>query len=115
MASNAAAPDLDRDQLLATLQRAAESAIGALDPRDRLRLSYYYVQDLTLAQIGRLLGESEATASRKLDRTRADLRKRIEESLRNSNRLSDAQVKLCFDYAREQWPFDLSAALTKGP
>ena len=109
------APDPDRDQLLVTLQRAVESAIASLDPRDRLRLSYYYTQDLTLAQIGRLLGESEATASRKLDRTRADLRKRIEESLRNAHRLSDAQIQLCFDYAREQWPFDLSAALTKGP
>ncbi len=51
-------------------------------PRDRLRLAYYYVDDLTLAQIGKLLGEHEATVSRKLERTRADLKRCVEVALR---------------------------------
>lgn len=108
-------PDPDRTRLLGVLQSVVTSAITSLDPRDRLRLSYYYVQDLTLAQIGRLLGEHEATVSRKLDRTRSSLRQRIEEALRKDQRMSDAQVQLCFDYAREEWPFDLTGALAKGP
>jgi len=81
-----------------------------------LRLALYYVQDLTLAQIGRLLGEHEATASRHLDSTRRELRRRVEEILRAENGLSDAQVRLCFTYAVEEWPFDLTAPLEKsGP
>lgn len=107
--------DLDRAGLLECMQGVVSSCLQALEARDRLRLSYYYVQDLTLAQIGRLLGEHEATVSRKLDRTRRDLREQIETALRQQAKLSSAQVELCFAYAREQWPFDLSAALSKGP
>lgn len=107
--------DCDRDRLLHVLQTVLQAALRALHPRDRLRLSYYYVQDLTLAQIGRLLGEHEATVSRKLDRTRAHLRGQIERTLREQQRLSDAQVQLCFDYARENWPFDLTETLQRGP
>jgi RNA polymerase sigma-70 factor (ECF subfamily) len=102
-------PDPDRPRYIGLMQSALTAALDALDPRDRLRLSYYYVQELTLAQIGRLLGEHEATASRKLDRTRRDLRKQVERSLREASRLSDAQVELCFQYAVEEWHFDLPA------
>jgi len=107
--------DPDRARLVNSLQHAVTGCIGKLEPRDRLRLSYYYTQDLTLAQIGRLLGEHEATVSRKLDRTRAELRKQIEAALRVERNLSAAQIEQCFEYAREQWPFDLSQALSKGP
>lgn len=113
--SSAHAPDPDRARLLGVLQIVVTSAIGSLEPRDRLRLSYYYVLELTLAQIGRLLGEHEATVSRKLERTRGGLRQRIEDALRKDQRMSDAQVQLCFDYAREEWPFDLTGTLSKGP
>lgn len=109
------APDPERTRYLALLQAALTTALAALEPRDRLRLSYYYVQDLTLAQIGRLLGEHEATVSRKLDRTRRDLRKEVESALANDpHRLSEAQLQLCFEYAREEWPFDLTGVLSRG-
>ena len=42
------------------------AAIAALAPRDRLRLACYYAQEMTLAQIGRLTREHEATVSRQL-------------------------------------------------
>lgn len=105
--------DPDRARYLSLLQVALTAALGALAPRDRLRLAYYYVQDLTLAQIGRLLGEHEATASRHLERTRKDLRKQVEQALRADKRLSDAQISLCYEYAVEEWPFDLTRALSQ--
>lgn len=105
--------DPDRARYLSLLQVALTAVLSALPPRDRLRLAYYYVQDLTLAQIGRLLGEHEATSSRQLDRTRRDLRKQVERALRAEKRLSDAQISLCFEYAIEEWPFDLTRALSK--
>ncbi|MCL5287046.1 MAG: sigma-70 family RNA polymerase sigma factor [Acidobacteria bacterium] len=105
--------DPDRARYLSLLQVALTAALAALAPRDRLRLAYYYVQDLTLAQIGRLLGEHEATASRHLERTRRELRKQVDAALRDEKRLSDAQIRLCYEYAMEEWPFDLTRALSE--
>jgi RNA polymerase sigma-70 factor (ECF subfamily) len=107
-----AATDPDRTRYLALLQAALSEALAALEPRDRLRLAYYYVDELTLAQIGRLVGEHEATVSRKLDRARLEVRKHVESALRQKKRLSEAQVRLCYEYAQEEWPFDLTGALS---
>jgi RNA polymerase sigma factor (sigma-70 family) len=49
--------DPERTKYLAILQAALTVALGSLDPRDRLRLAYYYADDRTLAEIGRLLNE----------------------------------------------------------
>jgi RNA polymerase sigma-70 factor, ECF subfamily len=107
-----APPDPERDAYLAIMQACVTAALRDLAPRDRLRLAYYYVDDLTLAQIGKLLGEHEATVSRKLERTRADLKRCVEDALREEKQLTEAQLKLCFEYARQQWPFDLTRALS---
>ena len=101
-------PDIDRRRYLALVQGALTGAISGLDARDRLRLSLYYAHEMTLRAIGRVLGESEATASRKLDRTRRGLREAIERRLREKQRLSDAEIALCFDYARTDPAFDLA-------
>jgi RNA polymerase sigma-70 factor (ECF subfamily) len=107
-----AALDPDRDRYLALMQAVLTSALRTLEARDRLRLAYYYVQDLTLAQIGRLMGEHEATVSRKLERTRQELKKRVRNALRDEKRLSDAQIEMCYEYAREEWHYDLTEALS---
>jgi RNA polymerase sigma-70 factor, ECF subfamily len=102
--------DPERQRYLAILQATLEVVLGALAPRERLRLAYYYVEGLTLREIGRLMGEHEATVSRKLERTRRDLGQQIDSALRE-RKLSDAQLRLCYDYAREEWPFDLTLRL----
>ena len=112
--SAASSPDPERNCYLAILQAVLTAALDALEPRDRLRLAYYYVEGLTLAEIGRLLGEHEATVSRKLERTRREIRKRVEGALRQEKKLSAAQLQLCYEYAREEWPFDLTRALSPG-
>jgi hypothetical protein len=70
------------------------------------------VDGLTLAQIGKLLGEHEASVSRKLNRARQSIRKSVEEALVKEKRLSREQLGLCFQYAQEEWPFDLTRALS---
>jgi RNA polymerase sigma-70 factor, ECF subfamily len=107
-------PDPERNRYLAILQAVLTVALDALEPRDRLRLAYYYVEGLTLAEIGRLVGEHEATVSRKLERTRREIRKRVEGALRQEKKMSAAQLQLCYEYAREEWPFDLTRALSPG-
>jgi RNA polymerase sigma-70 factor (ECF subfamily) len=112
--SVASSPDPERNRFLAILQAALTAALDALAPRDRLRLAYYYVEGLTLAEIGRLVGEHEATVSRKVERTRREIRKHVEAALRQEKKLSAAQLQLCYEYAREEWPFDLTRALSPG-
>jgi RNA polymerase sigma factor (sigma-70 family) len=104
-------PDVDRGRLLPTVRAAFKASIAALEPRDRLRLSLYYTQDLTLAAIGRTIGESEATASRKLDRTRRDLRAAVERRLREGHGMTEREVRESFEYARTDPAFDVARAL----
>jgi RNA polymerase sigma factor (sigma-70 family) len=84
--------DPERGRIVAIVGRALRSAIGELDARARLRLKAYYEQDLTLAQIGRLTGEHEATVSRQLARARRALRSAIERQLRGDCGLTDAEA-----------------------
>jgi RNA polymerase sigma-70 factor, ECF subfamily len=95
------AADPERDRLSGLAQQALDTAIDALDAKDRLRLRLYYGKDLTLARIGRLLGESEATVSRKLERARRTIRDEVASILRQRYGLSAAAVQLCFEYAAE--------------
>ena len=106
------APDPARPRHLALLRRALGRAVARLADRDRLRLSYYYVQELTLLQIGRALKEHEATASRQLARTRRAIREDVERQLREEAGLKDAQIAECFECAAEDaGPLDLKQML----
>ena len=88
--------DPDRPRFHVIVKLALLRAIGALPDRDRLRLGCYYREDLTLAQIGRALGEHEATVSRHLTRTRRAIRTAVEECLRSEHGLSDGEIAECF-------------------
>jgi RNA polymerase sigma factor (sigma-70 family) len=108
---SAVPPDPERHRFAALAQAALSAAILALSAPDRLRLSAYYLQRLTLAQIGRLVGEHEATVSRKLDRIRRDLRTAVENDLRVAHGLNEAQVEACLDSAQDDTGFDLDELL----
>ncbi len=108
-------PDPEHPRLLKIFAAVLRTAIAALLPRDLLRLAYYYRDELTLKQIARLMDEHESTVSRKLERTRAELRKKVEDALRNTHRLSDEQIRLCYDHAGEDAPIDLAAAISAAP
>jgi RNA polymerase sigma-70 factor, ECF subfamily len=58
-----------------------DQALATLDGESRTILSAYYLDGRKLAEIGRLLGFHEATASRKLDRITKALRKSIRDGL----------------------------------
>jgi RNA polymerase sigma-70 factor len=107
-------PDLDRTRLIAALERSLREALNALSPEDRLRLSYYYVQNLTLAQTAALIGEHESSASRNLARARTAIRDRVTRTLRREYHFSDDQISQCFEYATGDWSFDLGRVLALG-
>lgn len=93
-----AAPDPDRAALVPRVHRALRTAIAALSPRDRLRLRSYHVAGLTLAQVGRITSEHEATVSRQLSRTRRELRGAADRQLRDQG-LTEAQVARALELA----------------
>ncbi len=114
-ATSSGAADPDRLRYAALVERALQRAVSRLDARDRLRLACYYAQDLTLAEVGRLLREHEATVSRHLARTRQALRKDIERELRVGEGLGEAQVADCLaSVVEDAGPIDLGRVLGTG-
>jgi RNA polymerase sigma-70 factor, ECF subfamily len=114
--------DPDRHRYLGRFDRSLSAALANLTPRERMILACYYVDQLTLAEIGRMLREHESTVSRQLERMRRALREGVTQALQRDMpacngrpaepALDAAQVELAFEYALEDWPFDLSRALS---
>lgn len=101
-------PDPDRPRFAAAFSAALGRAIAALDARDRLRLGCYYAQEMTLASIGRITGEHEATVSRHLARTRRRLHDTVEQLLRADHGFGDREIAECFaSVAADAGPLDL--------
>ena len=95
------AGDPDHARLVPMVDRGLRAAIAALAAKDRLRLRSYHVAGLTLAQIGRLTAEHEATVSRHLARTRRAVRQAAEEWLREHGGLSPAAITRALELASE--------------
>lgn len=105
-------PDPDRARYVALVRDALAGAVSRLVPRDRLRLACYYVQELTLAETGRVLKESEATASRQLAQTRRALREQVERHLLDAAHLSAVEIAACFaSVADDPGPIDLKQVI----
>jgi len=105
-------PNPDRARYVALVRAALARAVAALTARDRLRLGCYYVQELTLAETGRVLSESEATSSRQLARSRLAIRRDVERQLRDEARLSDDQIAACLaSVADDPGPLDLKQVI----
>ncbi|HEX3409621.1 MAG TPA: sigma-70 family RNA polymerase sigma factor [Candidatus Binataceae bacterium] len=104
-------PDPDRARYVEALGDAIAKALAELKPRDRIRLNFYHLEELTLKEIGGIMGEYESSVSRRLTRTRLNVRRRVEQVLRREKDLSGEQIRLCYAYALEAWPADLSRTL----
>lgn len=106
--------DPHRERFVKLFQAALAAALERVEARDAERLRLYYVEEKTLAEIGRKLGEHESSVSRNLDRIRREMRERTEEFLRRpapGAALSEEQIALCFEYAAEDVPIDLGKML----
>ena len=101
----------ERARYVRMLALALDLALKTLAPKDRMRMAYYYRHELSLKEIGRLMSEHESSVSRKLARTRDQLRSEIERRLRDIDRLSQDQIRLCYDFAAGDLKFDLARAL----
>jgi RNA polymerase sigma-70 factor, ECF subfamily len=105
-------PEPGHARYLKALGEAIAIALAELGPRDRMRLNFYHLEELTLKEIGGIMGEYESSVSRRLTRTRLQLRRRVERVLKRDKGLSEEQIRLCYDYAVQAWPADLSRVLS---
>jgi RNA polymerase sigma-70 factor, ECF subfamily len=96
----AAQPDEVEDvRLRQATEEAMTQAFAEVTPRERLLLNYYYFDDLTLREIGLLMGVHEATISRWLARALREVKHKTEEILRRSYGLRRAEVAECLQIA----------------
>jgi RNA polymerase sigma-70 factor (ECF subfamily) len=108
-------PARDERRCVRLIRDSLTAALGRLPSRDRLRLGWYYAHQMTLAQIGRLLGEHEATVSRHLARSRTALRGEVEAAMAQAG-LAPAAVDECFKtVAADPRDLDLAALLPDAP
>ena len=104
--------DPERGRYLRLMHEALGAAVANLDARARLRVRYYYVQGLTLAETGRLLGEHEASVSRHLSAARKTIRRDVERRLAESG-LAREEISQCFaSVAEDAGPLDLDRLLS---
>jgi hypothetical protein len=98
--------DPHRAHYLSCFSVALRHCLKLLPLGDRERLELYYVRQMKLAEIGRLLGEHESSVSRSLERIRQELRRLAEQQLRDAYSLSAAEIQQCLEYATEDVPID---------
>jgi RNA polymerase sigma-70 factor len=98
--------DPHRERYVSRFVAALESSLASLARNDWQRLELYYSRQLTLAEIGKKLGEHESSVSRNLERIRRELRASIEILLKAPPPLSEPEIVLCFQYAAEDSPID---------
>ena len=106
--------DPHRSRYVQLFQIALAATLERIEARDRERLRLYYVEEKTLAEIGKKVGEHESSVSRNLERIRRELKECVEEILKKpapGPSLSDEQIALCFEYAAEDAPIDLGKLL----
>lgn len=114
--TRADSPVPERHRWLAAMHRALAQAIASLDAKDRLRLGWYYAEQLTLAEIGRACGEHEATVSRHLTRTRKVLRAAVERHLVAVDGMSQAELAECLaSISADAGTLDLAALINAPP
>jgi RNA polymerase sigma-70 factor, ECF subfamily len=80
-------------EAMADVSEALKETIAGLETEDRLIIKLYYFDSLRLKEIGQMLGFHEATASRRLVKIQADLRKGVEKRLQTDKGWKHEEVK----------------------
>lgn len=80
-------------QAMTDVSDALKGAIAGLETEDRLIIKLYYFDNLRLKEIGQMLGFHEATASRRLVKIQADMRKGVEKLLVSEKGWKHEEVK----------------------
>ncbi|HKE02798.1 MAG TPA: sigma-70 family RNA polymerase sigma factor [Blastocatellia bacterium] len=91
--------DIEDARLRQATEEAMTQAFAEIEARDRLLLNYYYFDDLTLREIGLMMGVHEATISRWLAKAQREVKRKTEEILQRSYGLRRTEVAECLQIA----------------
>jgi RNA polymerase sigma-70 factor (ECF subfamily) len=93
------------------MQNALHTAIKELSAEDRLLVKLYYFDNLRLHEAGKVLGVHEATASRRLTKAHAELRKRVGEILISEKGWTKAETERSFSEVAQHLDTDIEGLL----
>jgi RNA polymerase sigma-70 factor, ECF subfamily len=93
------------------MQQALNKAVQELAAEDRLLVKLYYFDDLRLREAGVVLGVHEATASRRLTRIHAGLRKRVGQILIDERGWTKAETETSFAEVAQHLDTDLEGLI----
>lgn len=99
----------------ATVEKALAQALTELDDEDRLLVKLYYFDGLRLREAGAVLGFHEATASRRLTRIHADVRKRVERLLMEEHGWTQSEATRSLSEVTASLQMELEPLLTGAP
>jgi RNA polymerase sigma-70 factor (ECF subfamily) len=94
------------------IDAAVSEGLAALDSESRVILAAYYLDGRRMAEIGRMLGFHEATASRKLERISKALRKSVKDGLLRRG-MSKRQVEEALETDVRDLNVNVQKALTQ--
>jgi RNA polymerase sigma-70 factor (ECF subfamily) len=97
----------------ARLEEATDQALTALPGEDKFILAGYYLDGRTLAEIARLLGVHESTASRRLEKITTTLRKSILARLQEHG-MSSKEAREAMEVEVSEFSLDVRRRLAKG-
>jgi len=99
----------------ATVEKALAQALSELDDEDRLLVKLYYFDGLRLREAGEVLGFHEATASRRLTRIHADVRKRVEKLLMEEHGWTQTEATRSLSEVAANLQMELEPLLSGAP
>jgi RNA polymerase sigma-70 factor (ECF subfamily) len=103
---------LAENRAASDVEAALAVAVGELAGEDRLLVKLYYFDGLRLREAGAVLGVHEATASRRLTRIQADIRKRVESILMKEHGWTRSETARSLADAAANLDTDLEMMLT---
>lgn len=114
--TTASAPDPERalseNRAARDVEAALALAVGELGAEDRLLVKLYYFDGLRLREAGAVLGVHEATASRRLTRVHAEVRRRVEAILIKEHGWTQSETARSLAEAAAHLDSDLELMLT---
>ena len=110
---NAAGADLDLPRASRMFLISLDHAMEQLNSQEKLILRMYFLNNISLREIGTVLRVHESTVSRTLDRIKKQLRKSVERYLREHFRLRSAEVPQLIETVHLEVDVDLKGMLTE--
>jgi RNA polymerase sigma-70 factor (ECF subfamily) len=114
--ATSSAPDPERalseNRAARDVEASLAEALGELGAEDRLLVKLYYFDGLRLREAGAVLGVHEATASRRLARVHAEVRRRVEVLLVKEHGWTESETARALAEAAAHLDSDLELMLT---